>query len=54
MISAGRVAWVADLTDCLLKSRNFFSHDHIWKGMHEVIGGTLVAWLVRNFGLSNS
>ena len=34
---------LAGLMDCSHKCHRFFNHDKIWKGVHEVICGSLVA-----------
>ena len=44
-----RTAWTKRQGDWMMVRGPGCSHDEIWKGMHEVSCGTLVAWLVQNF-----
>ena len=55
MMNFRSLAHLAGLTVGLLSCHNLFSHDEIWKGMHKVSCGTIVAWLVQIFAFrSNS
>ena len=40
---------LAGLMDCSHKCLCFSSQDKIWKEAHQILGGSLVAWLVQIF-----